>query len=281
VTFANTEQAEFWAARAASWISLEAFHAQVIAPGGLLAMHRLGPEPGQRIMDLGCGTGRTTLELANRVAPGGRVLGLDIALALLARAREQAVAAGIDNVDFQHADLQSYDLGSAQFDGAYSRFGVMFFADPVAAFTNIHRSLRSDAVLSFVCWQPMTANEWMLVPAQAAASVLATTPEMPAPDAPGPFSLSDSDRVERVVGGAGFHHVDIEVHDDLIGISAEGISAFADSAMRVGAVQRMLESADAETIQRARAAIDEALRARVRDGEVALTRAVFLVRAEA
>jgi SAM-dependent methyltransferase len=281
MTFANTEQAEFWAARASSWMSLESYHEQVIGPAGHMAMDRLDPQPGQQIIDLGCGTGQTTLELAGRVAPGGGVLGIDIAVALLERAREHAAAAGIDNIDFRHADAQSDDLGRGRFDGAFSRFGVMFFADPVAAFANIHRCLKPGAVLSFVCWQPISSNQWMFIPAQAAVSVLGTPPEMTAPDTPGPFSLSDKDRVGRVVGSARFHSIDIKAHDDLIRTPVEGIPETADSALRMGAVQRMLQDANPETIQRVRAAIEEAMRARVRDGEVSLTRAVFLVRAVA
>jgi SAM-dependent methyltransferase len=280
MTFANTEQAEFWAARASSWMSLESHHEEVIGPAGRMAMDRLDPYPGQHVVDLGCGTGQTTLDLAGRVAPGGRVVGVDIAAALLDRAREHAAEAGIANIQFQHADVQSSDLGSARFDGAFSRFGVMFFADPVAAFTNVYRSLKPDAVLSFVCWQPVTSNDWMLVPAQAAVSVLGTAPEMPAPDAPGPFSLSDQNRVRTILDSAGFHNIDIKPHDDLIRTLAERIPEAADSALRVGAVQRMLEGVDPETVQRVRAAIEAAMRACLQDGEVALTRSIFLVRAE-
>ena len=204
MAFANTEQAEFWAARASSWISLESHLEEVIGPAGRMAMDRLDPHPGQHVVDLGCGTGQTTLELAGRVAPGGRAVGVDIAAALLDRAREHAADAGIANIEFRHADVQSSDLGAAPFDGAFSRFGVMFFADPVAAFTNVHRSLNPGAVLSFACWQPVTSNDWMLVPAQAAVSVLGTAPEMPASDAPGPFSLSDQSRVRTILDSSGF-----------------------------------------------------------------------------
>ena len=260
MTFANTEQAEFWATRAPSWMSLESHHERVIGPAGHMAMDRLDPQPGQHIIDLGCGTGHTTLELAGRVAPGGRAVGVDITAALLERARQHAAAAGIDNIDFQHADVQSSDLGQARFDGAFSRFGVMFFADPETAFANIHRSLKPGAVLSFVCWQPVTSNGWMFVPAQAAVSVLGGPPEIPTPDAPGPFSLSDKERVGRVLGSAGFHTIDIKAHDDLIRTPAAGISDFADSALRVGAVQRMLDGSDPETVRRVRAAIEEGLR---------------------
>jgi SAM-dependent methyltransferase len=280
MTFANTEQAEFWAARASSWMSLESHHEEVIGPAGRMAMDRLDPHPGQHVLDLGCGTGQTTLELAARVAPGGRAVGVDIAAALLDRAREHAADAGIANIEFQQADVQSSDLGVARFDGGFSRFGVMFFADPVAAFINVHRSLKPGAVLSFVCWQPVTSNDWMLVPAQAAVSVLGIAPEMPAPDAPGPFSLSDQDRVKLILDSAGFHNLDIKAHDDLMRTPSERIPESADSALRVGAVQRMLEGVDPETVQLVRAAIEEAMRGRLQDGEVVLSRSIFLVRAE-
>ena len=280
MTFANTEQAQFWAARAPSWLSLETHHERVIGPAGRMAMDRLDPHPGHYIIDLGCGTGQTTLELADRVAPDGRAVGVDITAALLDRARQHAADAGTANVEFHHADVQSSDLGSARYDGAFSRFGVMFFADPVAAFKNVHRSLKPGAVLSFACWQPVTSNDWMLVPAQAAVSVLGTPPELPPPDAPGPFSLADPDRVRTILGSAGFRTIDIEGHDDLMRTPAQHIPETADSSLRVGAVQRMLEGADPESVQRVRTAIEEAMRARLRDGEVALSRSVFLVRAE-
>jgi SAM-dependent methyltransferase len=281
VTFANREQADFWAARAPSWASLEPHHERTIGPAGRMAIDRLDPQPGQLVVDLGCGTGQTTLEVARRVAPGGLAVGVDIAAALLDRAREHAADAGIDNVEFRHADVQSSDLGQAGFDGAYSRFGVMFFADPVAAFSNVGRSLKSGAVLSFACWQPLTSNDWMLVPTQAAVSVLGTPPEMPAVGEPGPFSLSDPEGVTNILKSAGFHDVDIKAHGDLLRTPADGIPEFADSALRVGAVRRMLEGVDAQTVERVRVAIEEAMRDRVRDGEVAVTRSVFLVRAEA
>ena len=131
-----------------------------------------------------------------------------------------------------------------------------------------------------VCWQAVTSNDWMFVSAQAAVSVLGTVPEMPAPDAPGPFSLSDQNRVRTILDSAGFHNIDITAHDDLTRMRAECIAESADSALRVGAAQRMLVGVDPETTQRVRAAIEEAMRARLRDGEVALTRSLFLVRAE-
>jgi len=280
MTFANTEQAEYWESRASSWMSLESHHEQVIGLPGRMAMDRLGPRPGQFIVDLGCGTGQTTVELARRVAPGGRAVGVDIAAALLERAREHASEAGVDNVELLHADVQSSDIGRASFDGAFSRFGVMFFADPVTAFANVHNALKPGAVLSFACWQPVTSNEWMLIPAMAAVSVLGVMPEMPAPDAPGPFSLSDPDRTRKLLESGGFHDVDISGHSDMMRMSEDAIPWWVDSALKVGVAQRMLEDKDSETVERVRAAIDRDLRSRVQDGELALSRSAFLVRAE-
>lgn len=281
MTFANTEQAEFWESRAPSWMSLESHHERVIGEAGRLAMDRLEPHPGQIVVDLGCGTGQTTVELARRVLPGGRAVGFDISAALLERARENAAGAGVDNVELQHADVQSSDIGTARFDGGFSRFGVMFFADPVAAFGNVQGALKPGGVLSFACWQAVTSNEWMLVPAMAAVSVLGTLPEMPGPDAPGPFSLADADRTRKILESAGFHDVDIAGHSDTMRMPEETVASWAESTMKVGAVQRMLEDKDAETAERVRVAINEELSSRVRDGELALSRAYFLVRAVA
>ncbi|HVA73335.1 MAG TPA: methyltransferase domain-containing protein [Acidimicrobiales bacterium] len=281
MSFANTEQAEYWASRASSWMSLESHHEQVIGPAGRMAMDRLDPRPGQLLIDLGCGTGQTTVELARRVAPGGRAVGVDITAAFLERAREHSGDAGVDNVEFRHGDVQSSDVGRARFDGAFSRFGVMFYADPVAAFTNVHDALKPGAVMSFACWQAVTSNEWMLVPAMAAVSVLGTMPEMPGPDAPGPFSLSDADRTRKILESAGFHDIDISDHSDQMSVPEDRIPPWSDSALRVGAVQRMLDGAGSETVEQVRAAIDEAMRSRLQDGEVAFSRSIFLVRAEA
>lgn len=142
MAFANIEQAEFWSQIAPTWIELEGRMEEAGGLPGELAMDRLDLRPGQRVVDLGCGAGRTTVELASRVGPGGSVVGVDISAGMLAAARERAARLGAGNVEFVHADVQVHDLGEARFDAAYSRFGVMFFADPVAAFANVRRALR-------------------------------------------------------------------------------------------------------------------------------------------
>lgn len=281
MTFVNTEQAAYWAGRAGSWTSQEASHHRVIGPAGLLAMERLDPQPGQTVVDLGCGTGQTTVDLARRVAPGGQVVGVDIAAAMFERARQHLADAGVDNVELVHADVQSSDLGQGRFDGAFSRFGVMFFSDPAAAFTNVHDSLRSGGVLSFACWQQLLANDWMLAPAQAAVAALGVAPEMPAADAPGPFSLADPQRVQHLLEAAGFQDVDITPRNDFLMVPESGIGDMTESALQVGPVQRMLDGADPEKVELVRQAIREALESRLVKDEVPLSRAFLLVRAKA
>ena len=275
--FANVEQAEFWSQLAPTWLELEDQLEEVARLPGELAMDRLGLRPGQRVADLGCGSGRTTLELASRVGPAGGAVGVDISAEMLARGRERAARAGARNIEFAHADVQVHDLGEARFDAAYSRFGVMFFADPVAAFANVRRALRPGGVLSFVCWQSVFDNEWMLIPGAAVASVTGSLPPMPGPGEPGPFSLADPGRVRAVLEAAGFGSVIVAPHADQVVISEDRIPEAALASVRVGGVREALRDAGQQTRKRALAAIEEALRARVQDGEVRASRGVLLV----
>jgi SAM-dependent methyltransferase len=281
MTFANSEQAEFWAGVAASWIEIEDQLEDIVGLPGRLAMDRLDVQPGQVVVDLGCGTGRTTLELASRVAPGGRALGVDIAAEMLGRARQHAAEATVGNIEFRQADVQAEDLGAGQFEAAYSRFGVMFYSDPVAAFTGVHRALRAGGSLSFVCWQPISANDWMLVPGLAAVPVTGTMPPMPDPDQPGPFSLAEPDRVRSILAAAGFDNIDIRAHDDFVVRPEDQIPEAAAMALKVGAVRELLKGTDPSMPGRVQAAIEDALRARVENGEARVSRGVLLVRATA
>jgi len=277
VAFVNIEQAEFWSQLAPAWLELEDQLEEVGRLPGELAMDRLGLLPGQKVVDLGCGSGTTTLELAARVGPGGEVAGVDISAEMLARGRERAARADAGNIEFVHADVQVHDLGEARFDAAYSRFGVMFFADPVAAFANIRKALRPRGVLSFVSWQSVFDNEWMLIPGAAVAQVTGSLPPVPGPGEPGPFSLADPGRVRAVLDAAGFGSIAIAPHADHVVISEGRIPEVARASVRVGAVREALRDADGHTRQRALAAIEEALRARVQDGQVRASRGVLLV----
>jgi SAM-dependent methyltransferase len=277
VDFANTEQAKFWSELAPTWLELEDQLEEVGGQPGELAMDRLGLLPGQKVADLGCGAGRTTLELAARVGSRGEATGFDISAEMLARARDRAARLGLPNVEFVYADVQVHDLGEARFDAAYSRFGVMFFTNPVAAFGNVRRALRPGGTLSFVCWQSVFDNEWMLIPGAAVVAVTGSLPPMPGPDEPGPFSLADPARVRAVLEAAGFGSVTVTPHADQVVVSEDRIPEVAMASMRLGGVRDALREADEHTRQRALAAIEDAFRDRVEDGEVRPSRGVLLV----
>lgn len=275
---ANEQQKVFWSGMAPTWVELESLLEQVSGAPGRLAMGRLDPRPGQHLLDLGCGAGSTTRDLARLVAPGGSVLGVDIAPGMVDGARRRSDTEGIVNVEFLCADAQDHDLGEARFDGAYSRFGVMFFEDPVAAFANVRRVLRPGAPLVFVCWQTVFDNEWMLLPGAAAMSVLGPLP-VAAPGEPGPFSLADPDRLHEVLGEAGFTSVDIESHHDAVVLSAEGLAAQVTSSMEIMARREALAKADEPTRAQVRAAVEAAFAERVQDGALRLSRGFHVVHA--
>jgi SAM-dependent methyltransferase len=156
--------------------------------------------PAEQVLDIGCGTGQTTRDAARAAAEGG-VLGVDLSVQMLDVARRLATEEGLRNVTFEQADAQVHRFSPDRFDVAISRFGVMFFDDPVAAFTNIGRALRPDVRLAFLVWQAREFNEWALVFRRA----LAGSPQMPELAATGhPFTLADPAEVRRILGAAGF-----------------------------------------------------------------------------
>jgi len=276
---ANTEAAEYWAARAPSWLDDEERIEEIVAAPGLEAMGRLELRPGHRVVDLGCGSARTTVELARRVAPGHAV-GVDISESMLDRGREHAKEAGIDTVELTCGDVQVHHFGSEPFDRAYSRFGVMFFADPVAAFANVRRALRPDGRLSFVCWQTVFDNEWMLVPGAAVASVVGKLPPMAGADEPGPFALADPDRIRTVLTEAGFRRIDVSPRNDHVTVAEDRIPEVAQMTFRTGAVAELVKEVDADTRSRALTSVEEAMRSRVESGELRITRGYHVVVAE-
>jgi SAM-dependent methyltransferase len=278
---ANDEQAAFWSQIAPKWLELDDRLALEVlgALPAKLAMDQLDVLPGQRVLDLGCGTGRTTLELAALTGSAGAVVGVDISAELVAHGRAEAAELGIETVEFWHGDVQVSDLGERQFDAAYSRFGVMFFADPVAAFANVRKALRPGAMLSFACWGAVPENDWVMVPVATLAQVAGSLPPMPGPGEPGSFSLADPDRVREVLGAAGFGRIEVTPHADLIAISEEDITEFAATAIELLRFAGALADADQQTCARVLAATDQALRARLEAGQVRLSRSVLLVTA--
>jgi len=204
----NEEQERFWNDVAGPlWVAWEAETEHHTGPFGEAALAAAAPAEAERVLDIGCGCGSTTVALGRAVGPAGTVLGVDLSAAMLARAVQRAGDAGLGNVRFRRADAQTGDLGSAAADLVFSRFGVMFFDDPPAAFSNLRRALRPGGRIVFACWQPPSANPWMALPNRAAIRLFGLTP--PPHDAPGPFSLADTARIRSVLGAAGFTSIGI------------------------------------------------------------------------
>jgi SAM-dependent methyltransferase len=213
----NAAQIDFWnAAAGATWAAFQTQLDRQLEPLGAEAMRVLAPAPGEHILDIGCGCGQTSVALAERVGSTGAVLGVDISQPMLAVARARSPAAGGAVPSFREADAAVAALGEAAFDGVFSRFGVMFFSDPSAAFGHIRQAVKPQGRLAFVCWRPLAENPWMHVPMDAARPALPPLPSSD-PTAPGPFAFSDPERVRSILTGAGFGAVRIVPFDTRIG----------------------------------------------------------------
>ncbi len=200
-------QAEHWGSIVGpTWVALQdSFDAQ-LDPHGLEAMRALAPVAGERILDIGCGTGQTSVELASR---GCVVHGVDISAPMLALARTRA--RGL-TIELELADAQTAELGTGVYDAAFSRFGVMFFADSVAAFANLAKAVKPGGRRAFACWRALAENEWMLLPLQAALPLLPPqTP--PDPLGPGPFRFAEAGRVRSMLEAAGWSAIELRPFD--------------------------------------------------------------------
>jgi SAM-dependent methyltransferase len=235
----NQAQAAYWNETAGpAWVAMQEQLDRQIEGLGAATIDALAPRPGERVVDIGCGCGQSTLELAKRVGSSGAVLGLDISRPMLDVARRRAVDGGLDWASFQEADAQVFAFPPGAFDGAYSRFGVMFFADPTAAFRNIRSGLRSGGRLAFLCWRAMAENPWMTAPLLAAIPLLPSPPPPPDPTAPGPFAFADEARVRGILEAAGFEAIELRAHDERIG--AGSLEDATNVGLRVGPLGTIL-----------------------------------------
>lgn len=209
----NDEQAALWNDSVGdAWVRHADHYDATLGPFGREVMDRLELRPGDRVLDVGCGAGHTTLELASRVAPG-EVLGVDLSVAMVDEAVRRAAAGGVANVHLLEADVQSLPLAVDAYDVAFSRFGVMFFSEPLVAFSHLAAAMVPGGRLGFSCFQGPAVNPFIVVPVLAAASHLDLAP-MPDPGAPGPFSLADPDHTAALLGAAGLEGVTIEPGPD-------------------------------------------------------------------
>ena len=198
----NADQLAFWNGPGGhTWVARQEHADITLAPVTEALLDFATPQSGERVLDIGCGCGATTLEFARAVGPAGRVTALDISGPMLAEGQARAMAAGIANVDWQQVDpataaLDAYDLLT-------SAFGVMFFGDPVGAFANMRSAATPGARMAFVCWRALAENRWMEVPMNAVSRHLPPRPKA-VPNAPGMFAFADLERVSEVLTAAGW-----------------------------------------------------------------------------
>jgi ubiquinone/menaquinone biosynthesis C-methylase UbiE len=183
----------------------------MLSPLGEAALNKLNLNEGENVLDIGCGCGHTTLNIAKRISPDGQVTGLDISEPMLKRAKESANEMSISNASFNCVDVQTDDMGEEVYSAAFSRFGVMFFEDPVAAFCNINKSLITGASLSFVCWQSPALNPWQSLFIEAVKKYVDLP--SPPPRSPSPFAFMESEYVSSILEESNFQNIMIEGHE--------------------------------------------------------------------
>ena len=234
-----------------------------------------GIRQGETILDVGCGGGANSIEAAQRTGAEGSVIGINIPPPILSVASERG--ATIDNLNFVQGDAASTDLGKEVFDLIFSRFGVMFFSNPVAAFTKLGKALKNDCRLVFMCWRSAEENPWMSAPAAAVFNIIPPTGPAPQPDQPGPFSFAMKDRVVSILSEAGLADISVEPIDSgmQLGSMEEAVAYF----MKMGPAAATLADATDEQKSLAAAAMREALARYETESGVIAPAAVWLVKA--
>jgi len=275
---ANADQIEYWNGPAGEkWVKNQAVMDASLAEAtaGLLPLADI--QPGERVLDIGCGSGELSLLAADAVGAGGQVIGADISKPLLALARQRAMGRG--NVRFIEANAASYAF-APEYDLLVSRFGVMFFDDPQTAFANLRRAMAKGGRLAFVCWRPVAENEYAAMPFDIARPLM---PALASPDpyAPGPFALSDPDRLRGILAGAGFSGIAIAKLDGMMRMGATAEEA-GIQATSLGPKARALAKMDDAVRARVVAAVTDAFRAYPKtDGVITCRIACWLVGARA
>ncbi|MBB1094006.1 methyltransferase domain-containing protein [Rhodopseudomonas palustris] len=274
----NANQVAYWNGPGGQhWAKRQHAQDAMLAPISAILIDRSEVKPGERIVDIGCGCGATTIAVAAKVGPTGHVLGIDISEPMLARARELAPKDA--PVDFALADATVHQFKGASADLVISRFGVMFFADPERSFENIRTAVRSGGRLAFVCWREPRENPWMMVPLQAAYQHVPKLPPL-GPEDPGPFAFASKERVDRILRHAGFTNVAIHPHDLSLDLAiGNGLDAAVDAALEMGPASRALEGQPPDAVAAATASIRKALLPFAKGASVLLPAAIWIVTA--
>lgn len=276
----NADQIDYWnSAAGENWTRYQDRLDAMLQPFSDAVLDLADIKPGARIMDIGCGCGATTLDAATHTGASGRALGVDISAPMIARAKARAASLG-STADFMLADAATHDFGANAFDLLVSRFGIMFFAEPAAAFAHMKRALGPSGRVAFVCWRPMKENGWVSVPYFAALPHLPEQ-ERPVPGAPGPFAFADPERFRGILEEADYSGISIEPFDApmTLGAGPDPVALALEQTLDIGPISRALKDQPDDVRARATDAVREALAGHASNGAVRLGGAVWLVSA--
>jgi SAM-dependent methyltransferase len=275
---ANEGMIEFWNGPGGDrWVTLQERYDAELDPVSVPLVEQMATEPECRVLDVGCGNGSMSLSIARSRTGQGHVTGVDISSPMLDLARHRAERDGIERVTFVRADAQSHTFEAESFDVVVSRFGVMFFDDPVAAFTNLRRSVVGGGRLRCLVWQSPDENEWVRVPSQIASTIVDLPPHG---EGPGPFGLADPDQVRRILVDAGWSVDEIDpVRGDF---AVGGPLAYEDAIEFViggGPLARGIADAGESAIAKVAEALTDGLSAYYDGAELRMGYAAWLVEA--
>jgi ubiquinone/menaquinone biosynthesis C-methylase UbiE len=276
----NVDQIAYWnGAGGQRWADRQPVQDILLQPVADILIDRARIKAGERVLDVGCGSGSTTFAFARAVGPSGHVMGIDISGPMLARAREVTPKGA--PVEFVLADATVHSFTPENFDLLASRFGVMFFADPALSFANLRKALRPSGRLAFACWREARENPLFMTPLQA---VYRHVPKMPqvGPEDPGPFSFASQGRVNRILSAAGFSDVAMEPCNLALDIAVGGgLDAAVKGALEVGPAARALADQPREVVAAATQSMREALAPHAKGQTVPLDAAIWIVTAKA
>ena len=271
----NSAQKAYWNDKAGpSWVAAQERLDAMLAPLSEKALAKAAVKVGERVLDIGCGCGATTIALAEA---GAVAVGVDLSEPMLEHARLRAKH--VNNIEFSVEDAVLYQA-SERFDVLFSRFGVMFFADPVEAFANLHKQLNASGRLAFICWQAPQHNPWMAIPGKAVAEFLPPMDPPPQPTDPGPFAFADPDYLKSTLAQAGFKQIELESIEAgmYLGSSLDEVMEYQKF---VGPVARVVSELEGEIQEQAVAAARSAFAEHLTDSGITLPGRVWLVSARA